>query len=180
MVERMIYSALMATATGPIKLPGLLLNFLERASVGFGCTRTRDRVPQIHWVSGWSTDPDGSIVHCSIPDLFAAGLADALKDNGRFALTIERIGAHETYQFKGVADSLGVTSAADRAAAAACRERFVTALRALGPMFNKPGLDLAGYFVEPAVTVSLRVHEVFLQTPGPGAGARLVPPESTR
>jgi hypothetical protein len=176
----MIYSALMATATSPVKLPGLLLNFLERASVGFGCTRTRDRVPQIHWVSGWSADPDGSTVRCFIPELFAAGLADALKDNGRFALTIERIGAHETYQFKGTADSLRPVSDADRAASAACRERFVTALRALGPMFNKPGLDLAGYFVEPAVTVSLRVHEVFLQTPGPGAGARLVPPESRR
>lgn len=167
----------MALLTGPVKLPGLLLRFLERASVGFGCTRTRDRVPQIHWVSGWSVDPDGSTVHCYISGLFKAGLDEALKDNGRFALTVERIGPHETYQFKGSADSLRPVDAADRAAVAACRDRFVRALKDLGPRFASPTLDLAGYIVEADVAVSLRVHEVFVQTPGPGAGARLVPPE---
>lgn len=168
----------MATATGPVKIPGVLLGFLERASVGFGCTRTRDNVPQIHWVSGWKADPDASTVHCFIPGMFLNGLAEALKDNGRFALTVERIGPHETYQFKGTADSLRPVSAADRAAAQACRERFVEAVRSLGPRLSDPSLDLAGYIVEPEVAVSLRVREVFLQTPGPGAGARLVPPEA--
>ena len=63
------------TSDGPVKIPGVLLQFLERASVAMGCTRTRDLVPQIHWVSGWSVDPDGSTVHCYIPKAFANGLA---------------------------------------------------------------------------------------------------------
>lgn len=154
-------------------LPGLLVNFLERASVAFGCTRTKDCTPQIHWVSGWTLDPDRSTIHCSIPAKFTAGLDEALKDNGRFALTLERIGPHETYQFKGTADSLRPSSAADRAVTDVCRKRFVDACCDLGPRFA--ALDLTSYILPPEVTVSLRVHEVFLQTPGPGAGARLVP-----
>ena len=164
------------TSPGAVKIPGVLLQFLGRASVAFGSTRSRDRVPQIHWVSGWTVDPDASTVHCHIPGAFRTGLDEALKDNGRFALTLERVGAHETYQFKGVADSLRPASAADRDVTRVCRERFVEHLRALGPRFADPALDLSGYILEPEVTVSLRVHEIFLQTPGPGAGARMVPP----
>jgi hypothetical protein len=164
----------LATATGkPVAIPGVLLRFLERASVAFGCTRTKDCVPQIHWVSGWTADPDGSTIHCSIAGKFMTGLGEALKDNGRFALTLERIGPHETYQFKGMADSLRPVSAVERAAADACRARFVEALQSFGPRFA--GQDIAAYILPPEVTVSLRVHEIFLQTPGPGAGSRLVP-----
>jgi hypothetical protein len=161
---------------GPVKIPGVLLQFLQRASVAFGCTRSRDRVPQIHWVSGWSVDLDGSTLHCFIPGQFMVGLGEALKDNGRFALTLERIGPHETYQFKGIADSLRPVSPADRAAVALCRARFVRDVLAVLPRFQDPAFDLPGYSPEPEVAVSLRVREIFLQTPGPGAGMRLVPP----
>jgi hypothetical protein len=166
----------MPTATGPLKIPGLLLDFLERASLAFGCSRTRDRVPQIHWVSGWNVDPDGSTLHCHIPGQFTAGLGEALRDNGCFALTLERIGPHETYQFKGLADSLRPVSPAGRAATALCRTRFVRDVLAVIPRFQDPALNLPGYSPEPEVTVSLRVREIYLQTPGPGAGKRLVPP----
>jgi hypothetical protein len=166
------------TIDGPLKIPGVLLQFLERASVAFGCTRTRDLVPQIHWVSGWSVDPDGSTVHCFIPKAFMTGLGEALQHNGRFALTLERVGPHETYQFKGTADSLRPVVAADRAATQVCRARFVADLLALGSRFSDPALDLSGYILEPEVAVSLRVREVFLQTPGPGAGRRLFPAEA--
>jgi hypothetical protein len=170
----------MATATRPdgtVQLPGLLRSFLERASVGFGSTCSRERVPQIHWISGWALDPDGSTLHCFIPEIFTAGLADALKVNGRFAATFERIGPHETYQFKGTLDSLRAASAADCAATAVCRERMVRDVRTLGPRMAEHALHLPAYVLDPAVAVSLRVREVFLQTPGPGAGKRLVPPE---
>ena len=32
------------------------------------------------------------------------------------------------------------------------------------------------YMAEPALAVEIRVEEIFLQTPGPGAGTRLAPP----
>jgi hypothetical protein len=173
----------MAIATRPdgtVTLPGLLRGFLERASVGFGSTCSGDLAPQIHWISGWRLDEDGSTLHCFIPDAFTPGLGDALRDNGRFAATFERIGPHETYQFKGNAGPPGPLGASDRAAVQACRARFVADVRALGPRFTDPALDLPGYILEPTVAVRLRVREVFLQTPGPGAGVRLVPPPEVR
>jgi len=33
-------------------LPGVLCQFLERASVAIGCTRDRSLAPRIHFVSG--------------------------------------------------------------------------------------------------------------------------------
>jgi len=35
---------------------------------------------------------------------------------------------------------------------------------------------LRDYMLEPALAVEIQVEEIFLQTPGPGAGTRLVPP----
>jgi hypothetical protein len=37
---------------------------------------------------------------------------------------------------------------------------------------------LRRYIPPPELVVRLRIREIFLQTPGPGAGRRLVPPES--
>ena len=45
-----------------VTIPGILLKFLERASLAFAGTRDRDRVPHFHWVAGWSVEPDRASV----------------------------------------------------------------------------------------------------------------------
>jgi hypothetical protein len=154
-------------------IPGVLVQFLDRASVALGCTRDAQLVPRIHWVSGWQLDADPASLWCFIPREFAAGLQPALDGNGHFALTVEHIGPHECYQFKGRLRELRPAIEADRAVVARSRERFAAAVRALLPHLTEQEAEMRRYILDPAVAVRFSVREIFLQTPGPGAGSLL-------
>lgn len=161
-----------------VTIPGVLLRFLQRASIGYAGSRNRDLVPQFHWVCGWSAEPDRSSLAFFVSEPFAARLARDTAECPQLALTIEHVGPHETYQFKGAFAGTRALGPAERAAFEACRERCVRDIRAIETRFDFPRETLVRYQGEPALVVLLRVREIFLQTPGPGAGRRLVPPEA--
>jgi hypothetical protein len=54
------------------------------------------------------------------------------------------------------------------------RRRWVKSLRTL--YVDAPEHVLKGFVSPPSLAVDVEVLEIFLQTPGPGAGTRLVPP----
>ena len=141
------------------------------AAVG---TRDRDRVPHVHKVSGWRVEPDQETIACSIPAAFTRHLMESLEDNGQVALTVEEIGPHETYQFKGVFVDAQPCTAADRHAADRVRERFA---RVVPHHLGVSEAASRAFGMDPEVTVRFRVQEIYVQTPGPGAGRRLVPRE---
>ena len=154
-------------------IPGVLSQFLERASIAIGCTRDRDLVPRIHYASGWQLDADQKSIWCFIAKEFTPGLRESLEENGHFALTVEHIGPHECYQFKGSYLSMRPSTDADREIVARCRERFAAAVCGLNPLMT-PNKDLLRrYILDPALAVRFAVREVYLQTPGPGAGRLL-------
>ena len=138
-----------------------------------GCTRDRSLAPRVHYVSGWQLDPDQRSIWGFVSRGFDAGLSESLAEKGPFALTVEHIGPHECYQFKGTLDALRPASEADRAVTARCRERFSAAVRGLLPRLADKDPSLCRYIAEPAVAVRVAVREIFLQTPGPGAGSLL-------
>jgi hypothetical protein len=156
-------------------IPGKILAFLEdKGTVGVSGTRDRNLVPHIHYVSGWSVEPDGRTIRCSIAEPYTDHLMSSLDDNGQFSLTIEQIGSHETYQFKG--DYIGSASLTDSDIAAheRSKERFA---KVVNQVFGFPEDICRAYILRPSVVVRFIVREIFLQTPGPGAGQRLFPPE---
>jgi hypothetical protein len=66
--------------------------------------------------------------------------------------------------------------AADAEIAERVRERFV---RGVLPLAGEGAEPLLRAFVQPPVlAVDIEVREIFVQTPGPGAGARLVEGEA--
>jgi hypothetical protein len=155
-------------------IPGVLLQFLERASVSLGCTRDEKLVPRIHWASGWQVDPDARSLWAFVPKAFAAGLREAADAKAPFALTVEHIGPHETYQFKGRLIEARAATEPDRALVARARERFAAAVVGLLPHFAADREKLRSYIWDPALAVRMSVREIYLQTPGPGAGSLLV------
>ena len=82
-------------------IPGVMVGFLERASVAVMATRDADLRPKTRFLCGWWVEDDRETVACLIPREFTDGLIPSLEDNGQIALTAEVIGPHETYQFKG-------------------------------------------------------------------------------
>lgn len=154
-------------------LPGVLVQFLDRASVAIGCTRDATLAPTIHYASGWQLDGDQRSIWCFIPEPFTPRLRSSLEENGHFALTVEHIGPHECYQFKGTYVEMRPATDVDREIVARCRERFAAALCGLNPLLAPNKDVLRRYILDPAVAVRFAVREVYLQTPGPGAGRLL-------
>ena len=158
-------------------IPGVMVDFLGRASVAVASTRDAELVPHVHFLSGWFVDPEHGGVVCLLADSFCDGLLERLRRHPAFALTVEVIGPHECYQFKGrYLDSRPATGA-DRPVYEACRQRFVTAVsRQFGKRFSEASLHAR--YREPSLAVRFEVHEIYVQTPGPAAGRRLFPPEA--
>ena len=157
-------------------IPGKIVRFLEeRANVAIAGTRNRDLVPRGHRVTGWLVSEGGRIVRLFVPEASVPNLIEALEDNGRLAVTFEEVGTHETYQLKGRYVSHRPVQPAETDIASRTRERFVRNLRSLFPNERMPDM-LGRSIAPPAVVVEMEVREVFLQTPGPGAGTRLAPP----
>ena len=157
-------------------IPGKILRFLdERANAGFAGTRDAALVPRGHRVSAWLVDADGRTLTAFIPSSSAPQLVEQLEDNGRIACTFEEVGTHETYQIKGRYLSHRPPRPAEVDVANRIRERFAKSLRSLH-LDERMATMLAASVPPPTVAVEIEVHEVFLQTPGPGAGARIVPP----
>jgi hypothetical protein len=157
-----------------ILIPGKLIRFLEQyANVAFAGVRARDLVPFGHRVSGWRVGADQRTMTIFFPDEFLQSLMESLQQNGELAVTVEEFPSHETYQFKGrylrhrgVQD--GDAEIVDR-----IRRRFVRSLR---PMYPDREEDVLRAFVSPpSLAVEFEVLEIYLQTPGPGAGTRLIP-----
>lgn len=85
------------------------------------------------------------------------------------------IPSHETYQFKGHYLRHRRVQNSDVDVANRIRDRFIKSVR---HVYSDAPEDLLKASIQmPAMAVDFQVREIYLQTPGPGAGSRLVPPE---
>jgi hypothetical protein len=156
-------------------IPGKIVRFLEQhAILAFAGTRDRDRVPYGHRVSGWHVGADARTLTALVAEQFTARLVESLEDNGEIALTVEEFPSHETYQFKGRYRRHRLLRDEDYAVVSRVRERFVKSMRHL--YADAPEHMLQAFILKPSLAVEFDVREVYVQTPGPGAGTRLVPP----
>ena len=156
-------------------IPDTILEFLKTATVGIGGTRDKDLIPHVHRLSGWFVEPDRQTITCLVGEHFTPDLIPSLEDNGLFALTVCEVPSHETYQFKGDFVSTRSYSESDGAVFERCRANFVDrGTKLFG--FSEDACRAAT--AEPSLAISFKVQEIYLQTPGPGAGRRLVPAEA--
>ena len=156
-------------------IPPKILRFLERANAAHAGTRDRNLVPHGHRVSGWQVGADSRLLTLLLPEAARPYLIESLEDNGQLAITIEEYPAHEAYQFKGRYLRHRPAGSADLEVADRARERFLTSVKPfLGEMAVAP---VRAFVQEPSLAVDVEVHEIYVQTPGPGAGGRLFPAE---
>jgi hypothetical protein len=157
-----------------VVIPGKIARFLEGANAAFAGTRTHELVPLGHRVSGWRVGADERTLTVLVSEPLTAGLLESLQDNGAFALTVEDFPAHETYQFKGRYVRHRPVEPEDVAMVDRIRDRFIKSMKALDPV--APDSIMGTFISKPGLAVEFEVFEIYLQTPGPGAGTRLVPP----
>ena len=134
-------------------------------------TRDADLRPAHICVVGAVVDDDRRTVTFFVPDSRSERLLSNLRDNGRVAFSFG-LASHEAYQLKGTYLSARPTTADDVALQDAYRTKLLTAVRNVYPeeMARPYALGVA---YQPGIAVSFTVEEIFVQTPGPGAGTRM-------
>ena len=165
-------------------IPTEIVKFLEGATVAFGATRDDELVPQIHLVESWSVGEDRRTITCLFPENYSKRLLPSLENNGRFSLVALgstcgpqashppnlSVDFHECYQFKGHFVGLRSAGEGDHPLVERTAERFKALFQ---PMFGFSDTACAARFGKPALAVTFEVREIYDQTPGPGAGARI-------
>ena len=116
--------------------------------------------------------PDRRTVTVFVSAARAERVLRDLTQNGRMAVGAGMV-SHESYQLKGTYVSSRPTDDADRARQEAYRAALLKdALEAGYPEALARSFCL-GFAYTPGVAITFRAEEVFVQTPGPGAGSRL-------
>jgi len=135
---------------------------------------TRDEAlrPAHTFAVGAMVHADRQTVTVFVPTARSGRVLRDLRENGRIALGAS-LASHEAYQLKGTYVSSRPTDDADRARQDAYRAALLaSALEAGYPEPIARPLAL-GFAYTPGVAITFRADEVFLQTPGPGAGTLL-------
>jgi len=115
--------------------------------------------------------PDRQTVTFFLGPVGCAKTLDNLAQNGKVAFEFGLV-THEAYQLKGTFLSSRPTNEDDLALQEANRGKLFDIVRRGYPeeMARRLVLDV---ILRPGVAVTFRVEEVYLQTPGPGAGTRI-------
>jgi len=115
---------------------------------------------------------DRQTVTVFVPTARSGRVLRDLTGNGRIAVGLALV-SHESYQLKGTYISSRPTDDTDRARQEARRAALLeSALEAGYPEAIARPLAL-GLAITPGVAITFRAEQVFLQTPGPGAGTLL-------
>ncbi len=73
-------------------IPGMILKFLQdRGTIAVSGTRDANRVPHVHYVSGWDVEPDQQTIRCSINRAYVDNLFSSLKTTASFPLRWNRL-----------------------------------------------------------------------------------------
>lgn len=115
---------------------------------------------------------DRQTVTVFVPTARSGRVLRDLTGNGRIAVGLA-LASHESYQLKGTYISSRPADDTDRARQEARRAALLaSALEAGYPETIARPLAL-GLAITPGVAITFRAEQVFLQTPGPGAGTLL-------
>jgi hypothetical protein len=154
-----------------VALPSELVEFVESgASVLVGTRDARLR-PECMRAAGCVVAKDRKTLAVLLPEMTGRRTLANIETGSPVAVTFNRIVDHRTVQVKG-------TCVRVRAADASEHEVVRRYLSAFTESLYFVGLSRAivrRFRVEPCVVAEVDVRELFEQTPGPGAGARMEP-----
>jgi hypothetical protein len=153
----------------PAQIPKELLELVEGgASIQVG-TRDEALRPECLRAVGAQLGADRSTLIVYVPSELAARTIANLENNGAIAVTFSQISNHHTIQVKGELRTLRRTRKNERILQERWLAAFTEQLHMTG-FSRRIGRRLRYW---PSLALELEIHELFAQTPGPGAGRRI-------
>ena len=132
-------------------------------------TRDAKLRPEVLRAVGVAVGPDRTTLTVYLPAQLAERTIANLEDNGELALTFSHVIDHRTMQLKGKLVSLRRSRRNEKAIQERWLAAFAEQLHMVG--FSRRTALRLRYW--PSVAVEVALRDVFVQTPGPGAGRRL-------
>lgn len=154
---------------GPVQLPKELVELVEGGASIVVATRDEALRPECLRAAGAEVSTDRATLIVYVPSELAARTLANLEHNGAIAVTFSQISNHRTLQVKGKLRTLRRTRRNERVVQERWLAAFAEQLHMTG--FSRRIARRFRYW--PSVALELEIHELFMQTPGPGAGRRI-------
>jgi hypothetical protein len=151
-------------------IPENIIEFLERQIFMHVGTRDGKMRPREIMAWGIRMAEDKRSISILIPAVTAERTIKNLMDNQRIALTCVYIPNHESYQFKGTYLSHDAGTEKEDAEL----EKYFSGYPEIFKTIGMSPDFLAPVQYKPAVSVKFLVEEIFVQTPGPNAGKKIM------
>lgn len=150
-------------------IPQKYVDFVQGHTLHFVGSRDAKLRPMFSWAFGATVNAQEDTITFYVPNVEGAKTLSNFEDNGMVALTVSDAGTHETYQFKGPRLEIRPSEDKDTAIQDIHQSKVVSYLGARG----YPEEIFTGFAIYPSTAVTFKVEDVFVQTPGPGAGNKL-------
>lgn len=161
-----------AAEPGPLAaLPAELYALLDGPSIMYIATRNAAMEPLSTLAFGLQSAADDRELTVFVPAVLAPLVVANLRDNGQMAVELVRPSDHRALQIKGVWLGERRTSDDDRAFLTRYHNALLQEMNLVGVPRTK--WDRLAWW--PAIALRMEVRDVFVQTPGPGAGRRCEP-----
>ncbi len=125
--------------------------------------------PTVTWAFGALADGGAGTITLFVPEIEGAKTFENLAENGRTSLVLVDATTHESYQLKGQHRETRPCSDADYTV----QEIYLSKLIAYLEPFGCGEKLWNGFEHRPAKAVTFAVEDIFVQTPGPGAGEKI-------
>jgi len=149
--------------------PAELADIIASGSSALVGTRTASLRPDCTRAAGIRVEPGGRELTLFLPDATSARTLANLRDNRAIAAVFTRVVDHRSIQAKGRAVEIRPADEADREAV----ERYMAAFTEAVAVLGCPARLTRRMATWPCHAVRMTVDALFVQTPGPGAGARV-------
>ena len=148
-------------------IPDRLVDFVHGAVLALVGTRDARLRPTVTWAFGARVSAATDEISAFVPDVEIDRTRSNLAHNGVVAYTVVDPISHESYQFKGKLAGMRPTTEEERAVQEILRSKIGAKLTMFRPEL------VTGYTLVPSTALTFKVEQVFVQTPGPGAGRQL-------
>lgn len=134
---------------------------------------TRDEKLRSHgsYAMGARVDGATGVLTVFVPDAMGDRVLPAVRASRLAAVVLGEPSSHETYQLKGDVTEVRPMTAADDAV----QDIFMAKMGGVMAQLGFPVADWKFPPPHPGTAVVIQVRDVYVQTPGPGAGARIGP-----
>jgi hypothetical protein len=154
-------------------IPGRIVEVIHGPAWMYAGTRDERLRPAHTFVIGALVHADRETMTFFVHESRSERILSHLESNGRVALAVALV-THEAYQLKGVYLSARPADTKDRAVQDIYRSKLIAATIQGGYPEQLVKPLVLGYAYQPAVAITFRPEEIFLQTPGPEAGKKIV------